>query len=342
MRSAFYTCKGVTSPKHLLNTITQLNYIQITSNEYFYDVQLHDMRKKENCVLHFRYDEQLRCTNVSVRTSYPINFDFIRDKTVSRFRSIDDSYSDIFDFRIQLAQQRWFDLTDPEVLEMLRGVPINEVLSIDPSTHVLHVAANLQKYVKYLKCTRSSSYQNANEQNIIRIGTYEEYQMNSNGQCETLMEASNTMSIEYRDCQTMIPSAEKLYTIGMWFSDLCQTCVDLPTMMNKEKWKTTKWFCDVPGRKSQKSIKQINVNELTVYRTKKSNKSYTNEELRLVKKILQEENIRNLFFDSNEEKDLEQIYQSLTKRLKASAAPSANEALQKIERAYRTICKESI
>ena len=341
MRTAFYTCKGVTSPKHLLTTITQLNYIQITSNEYYYEVQLHDMRKREKCILHFRYDEQLRCTGVSARPSVPINFDFLRKKTSSRFRLIDDSYSDIFDFRIQIVQQQSFDLNDSEVLAMLRGVPIDQVLSMDPSTHVLHIAPKLQKFVKYLKCTRSSTYRNVDEQIVIRIGTYEEYELNSSGHCESLMEASNTMTIEFRDCQTM-PRAEKLYEIGMWFSDLCQTCVDLPTMINKEKRKSTKWFCNVPGRKSHESVKQINVDQLTIYRTKKSNKSFTNEELRLVKKILQEENPRNLFFDSNEAKDRKQIYQSLIKRLKTSAVPSANEALQKVERAYRTILKEVI
>lgn len=339
MSTAFYTCKGVTSPKHLLTTITKLHYTPLSSNQYSYDVQLHGAKKDQQHIIHFQYDEQLRCTAVHCRPSYPINFDFLRDKTSSRFRSIDDSYSDIFDFRIQLSQHEFFDKTDPRVLNVLRGVPIDQVLYLDPSTHVLRIAPKLQRHVKYLKCTRSSNYQNLAEQLLISIGTYEEYQLNSNGQCELLMKASNTMTIEYLD-RTTIPSGKRLYDIGMWFSNLCQMCVDLPTRIEKEKKMMTKWFCDVLWKKSNRSIKQIDVNQLTIYRTNKSTKSYTNEELRLVKKILQEEDLRKILIDSNEEKDPEEIYQYLCKRLKTCAVPSANEALEKVERAYQIVSKE--
>ena len=153
------------------------------------------------------------------------------------------------------------------------------------------------------------------------------------------MKASNTMTIEHLDRGT-IPSGKRLYDIGIWFSNLCQTCVDLPTMIEKEKRMSTKWFCDVLWKKSNRSIKQIDVNQLTIYRTNKSTKSYTNEELRFVKKILQEEDLRKIFFDSSEDKDPEEIYQYLIKRLKTSAVPSANEALEKVERAYLIHSKE--
>jgi len=136
-----------------------------------------------------------------------MNFDFIRNKTSSIFRSSDNSYSDICDFRIQLSQTKELSKTDPNVLDILRNVPIDQVLSIDKSTHVLHVSSKLQKYVKYLKCTRSSNYQNFDEQILISIGTYEEFQLNTQGQCEPLMKASNTMTIEFLDLKN-IPSGK--------------------------------------------------------------------------------------------------------------------------------------
>jgi len=345
MKTAFYTCKGVTSPKRLLTTIMKLNYHQLSSNTFSYDIQLYGTKPNQYSIIHLLYDEQLQCSAVYFRPDFPTNFDFIRNKTLSQFRSIDDSYSDIFDFRIQLSQQKLLSKVDPDVLDILRGVPIDQVLYLDTSTHVLHVSSKLRKYVKYLKCTRSSNYQNLDEQILISIGIYEEFQLNENGQCEPLMKASNTMTIESLDLIN-IPSGKKLYDIGMWFSTLCQTCVDLPTVINKEN-KSSKWFPNVLGKKSNQSIKQINVNQLTTYKTQKSKQSYTSEELTFVRKILQEENLRNILLNSNEEKDydrneIEQRYENITKRLKTSAAPSANEALQKIERAYQILCEEFI
>jgi hypothetical protein len=335
----------VTSPKHLLTTITKLDYHQISSNTYSYDIQLYGTKNTKYSILHFQYDEQFQCQLVYFRPDYPTNFDFIRNKTSSIFRSVDNSYSDIFDFRIQLIQTKHLSKTEPDVLDILRGVPINQVLSIDPSTHVLHISSKLQKFVKYLKCTRSSNYQNLDEQILISIGTYEEFQLNTKGQCEILMKTSNTMTIELLDVVN-IPSGKKLYDIGMWFSTLCQTCVDLPTKIIAEH-KPSKWFPDVLAKKSNRSVKEINVNELTTYKTNKSKERYTNEELTLVKRILREENLRNLLLDSNEEKDydrkeIEQRYENIKKLLKTSAVPSADEALQKIEQAYQTICKEFI
>ncbi|CAF4119317.1 unnamed protein product, partial [Rotaria sp. Silwood2] len=210
LKTSFYTCKGVTSPKRLITTITKLNYHQISSNTYSYDVQLYAMKNNRDNILHFQYDEQLHCRSVYSRSDYPINFDFIRNKTSSIFRSIDDSYSDIFDFRIQLSRGRHLSKTDAIVLDALRGVPIDQVLFLDTSTHVLHVSSKLQKFVKYLKCTRSSSYQNFDDQFVISIGTYEEFQLNREGQCEPLMKSSNTMTIELLDVKT-IPSGKTLY-----------------------------------------------------------------------------------------------------------------------------------
>ncbi|CAF0983164.1 unnamed protein product [Rotaria sp. Silwood1] len=349
LKTSFYTCKGVTSPKRLITTITKLNYHQISSNTYSYEIQLYAIKNNLNTILHFQYDELFHCRSVYSRLDHPINFDFIRDKTSSLFRSIDDSYSDIFDFRIQLSRGKHLSKTDTIVLDVLRGVPIDQVLFLDTSTQILRVSSKLQKFVKYLKCTRSSSYQNVDDQFVINIGTYEEFQLNSRGQCEPLMKSSNTMTIELLDVKT-IPSGKKLYDTGMWFSTLCQTCVDLPTTtIEKNSNKSFKWFSGifVWGRRYNQSIKQMNVNQLTTYRTHQSKQTYTSEELAFIKKILREENLRNILLNTNEEKsygrkDIDQIFENIMERLKASAAPSANEAMKKVERAYRIVCKEFI
>lgn len=348
LKTAFYTCKGVTSPKHLLTTIEKLNYQQISSNTYSYDIQLYGTKTSPNSILSFQYDEKFQCRSVYYRTGFPMNFDFLRNKSSSIFRSIDDSYSDIFDFRIQLVQGNYLSKTDPNVLDILRGVPIDQVLYIDKLTHILHVTPKLQKFVKYLKCTRSSNYQNVDEQILISIGTYEEFQLNFQGQCEPLMTASNTMTIELLDLKT-IPSGKKLYDIGMWFSTLCQTCVELPSkrIENDSNKSSCKWFSDVFIKTSNQSIIQMNVNQLTTYKTQKSQQTYTNQELIFIKRILQEENLRKVLLNSSdkkhyEKKDIEQIYENIKQRLKTSTAPSANEALKKVDRAFQTICKEFV
>jgi len=338
IKTAFYTCKGVSSPKHLLTTLIKHNYHQISSNIYSYDIQLYGTKTNPYPILHFQYDEQFQCQSIYYRPDYPINFDFIRNKTSSIFRTIDDSYADIFDFRIQLTQQKSLLKTDLNVLDTLRDVPINQVLFLDKSTHILHVSSKLQKFVRYLKCTRSSNYQNFDEQILISMGTYEEFQLNNQGKCELLMQASNTMTIEILDLTKNL-SGEKLYNIGMWFSTLCQTCVDLPSTIDN---KSSKWFSDIFKNKSNQSIKRINVNQLTTYKTQKSELSYTNEELIFVKKILQEENLENILLNTNENKDIEKIYQDIKNRLKISVVPSANEALKKVERAYRAISNKSV
>ncbi|CAF0877064.1 unnamed protein product [Rotaria sp. Silwood1] len=128
------------------------------------------------------------------------------------------------------------------------------------------------------------------------------------------------------------------------------TCVDLPTTtIEKNSNKSLKWFSGifVWGRRYNQSIKQMNVNQLTTYRTHQSKQTYTSEELAFIKKILREENLRNILLNTNEEKsygrkDIDQIFENIMERLKASAAPSANEAMKKVERAYRIVCKEFI
>ncbi|CAM4744630.1 unnamed protein product [Rotaria magnacalcarata] len=347
LKTSFYTCKGVTSPKRLLTTITKLDYHQISSNTYSYEVQLHGVKNNAGSIIQFQYDQQFYCNSVFFRQDYPINFDFIRNKTSSVFCSIDDSYSDIFDFRIQLARGKKLSKTDPFVLDTLRGVPIDRVLYIDTKTQLLHVSSKLKKFVKYLKCIRSSSYQNFDDQFIIHIGTYEEFQLNSQGECEPLMKASNTMTIELLDVKTK-PSGKKLYDTGMWFSTLCQTCVDLPTTAIGElSSKSCKWFSSIFGwgKKYNQSVTQMNVSQLTTYKTHQSNATYTSEELALVKRILSEENLQNVLLNRNKEKsndrnDIEQTFEDIMKILKATVAPSANEAIKKVERAYRLICKE--
>ncbi len=83
------------------------------------------------------------------------------------------------------------------------------------------------------------------------------------------------MTIEILDIKKNL-SGEKLYNIGMWFSTLCQTCVDLPSTILTIDNKYSKWFSGIFKNKFNQSIKQINVNQLTTYKTQKSNKSYTN------------------------------------------------------------------
>ena len=347
IKTAFYTCKGVTSPKRLITEITKLNYQQISSNRYAYDVQLYGMKHNRYNVIHFQYDERFQCRSIYCRTNSQINFDFIRQKTSSMFYSIDDSYSDIFDFRIQLSQGKNLSKSDPNVLDILRGVPVDQVLYLDESTQVLYVSSKLQKFVRYLKCTRSSCYQNFDDDFVIHIGTYEEFQLNTKGQCEQLMTASNTMTIEVTDVKT-IPSGKKLYDTGIWFSTLCQTCVDLRTTTTEQgSERYCKWFSGVFQREKNRnqSIKPMSVNQLTTYKKQRSQQTYTNEELAFVKKILREENLRNVLLNTNDDKSynkkyVEERYESMTRRLKRSAAPSVNDALAKINRAYHLICKE--
>lgn len=346
LKTSFYTCKGVTSPKQLLSTIVKQNYESICSNAYTYEIQIYGKINDVNSVLHFQYNEDFECQSVFHRMDFPVNFDFIRDKTASQFRSIDESYSDIFDFRVQLVRQKEFSKTDPKVLQTLRDVPIDQVLSMDPSTQMLHVTSKLQKFVKYFRCTRSNNYQNLSEHILISIGSYEEFQLNHRGQCQSLMKASNTMVIEFLDMQTP-PSAKKLFDIGMWFSSLCQTCVDLPTVAaHQMNMPTFKWFCDVVKKRSyQSSVKSMGVNELTTYKTQKSQQTYTHEELKFVKHILREENLREIFIKSDD--TIEQIdtlnekYKDITNRLRNSEVPSAKLALKKVDRAYHLIMKES-
>ncbi|CAF4435440.1 unnamed protein product, partial [Adineta steineri] len=80
-RTSFYTCKGVTSPKRLITSITKLNYRQICSNQYSYEIQIHGTKNNQYPILYFQYDEQFQCRSVYYRPDYPINFDFSRNKT---------------------------------------------------------------------------------------------------------------------------------------------------------------------------------------------------------------------------------------------------------------------
>ncbi|CAF0973958.1 unnamed protein product [Adineta ricciae] len=345
-KSSFYTCKGVTTPKTLVNTILKENYRQVCSNIYSYDIQLYGRKAYPHSTLHFQYDEQCQCRSVYYQLDYPTNFNFIRDKTSSRFRSTDNSYADIFDFRIQLVQGKYLANTDPNVLEILRGVPINNVLSFDPSTHAIQISPQLQKHVKYFKCTRSTKYQNSDDSILISMSTYEEFQMTKNGFWEPLMTASNTMNIEFLNAN-YIPSGKKLYDTGMWFSTLCQACVELPsaTIKNAHRKKARRWFSDVLFFKQDQSITKINVDQLTRYTTNKTQKSFTSEELAFVKRILLEENTRAIFFDANESqtytmKELQQRFVDLQKKLQANAAPSAGRALTKVHDAYQAIMKQ--
>ena len=109
---------------------------------------------------------------------------------------------------------------------------------------------------------------------------------------------------------------------------------------------TFKWFCDVVKKRSyQSSVKSMGVNELTTYKTQKSQQTYTHEELKFVKHILREENLREIFIKSDD--TIEQIdtlnekYKDITNRLRNSEVPSAKLALKKVDRAYHLIMKES-
>lgn len=329
--------------------MTKLNYHQISSNKYSYDVQLYGVKNNVRTVVHFQYDEQFHCLSIYFRQDHPINFDFIRNKTSSIFCSIDDSYADIFDFRIQLSHGKILSRTDPIVLNALHDVPIDEVLFMDSTTHVLRIAPKLQKFVKYLKSTRSSSYQIPNEPYVIHIGTYEEFQLNNQCQVELVMKASNMMTIESLESAS-IQSGKTLYDIGIWFSTLCQSCVDLSaTRTGKMDNKSCKWFASVLGsrKKYNRSMKQMDVTQLTTYKAQKSKKTYTNEELAFVRRILREENLRDIFLNGDVEKPfdrkhLEGLFQDIMKRLKKCAAPSTDYAMKKVERAYQLVCEELI
>ena len=345
IKTAFYTCKGVTTPKRLVTALTKLNYTQVSSNVYSYDIQLASIKNNPPVVLHFEYDERFQCHSIFSRQGFPINFDFIRDKSASRFTAIDHSYADMFDFRVQLVPSTHLTSTDPLVLKVLQGVPLDQLLFIDKSTGLLFVAPKLRPFVKYLKCTRSSDYQSSEEQIIISMGTYEEYQVNKEGLFETSMRAENTMTIEFLDRQAM-PSAKQFFDLGMWFSDLCQTCVDLSasTLKRRNGRRDCKWFSDI-WVFAKKNRTTRNVNELTTYRATKKNQTYNNEELALVKTILAEDDLRKILIDPTDdttvdEKDVKRTYESLRKRLENSAAPAADRALGKLEQAYRLIYED--
>lgn len=259
----------MTTPKKLLATITTLNYRQVSSNVYSYGIQLHGSKKSPYSVLLFRYDENLRCQSVSHQASFPTNFNFIRDKLSSKFQSTDYSYADVFDFRVQLTQDQALSPNDPHVLETLRGVPIDSVLSFEPSTRVLHISPKLRKFVKYFKCTRSTTYENPDERILLSIGIYEEFQLNRYGQCEPLMTASNTMTMEFLNTASL-PSAKVLYDTGTWFSTLCQACVELPSasLGSVETRGSNRWFSGIAAfrKKRDRFVAAVNVNELTKYK----------------------------------------------------------------------------
>lgn len=297
---------------------------------YSYDVQLYSMRKDQSVTLHFLYDEHFQIREVVYRPTSPINFDFIRDKSSSEFQSIDHSYSDIFDFRIQLQQIEMLSKDDPHVRDVLHGVPIDEVLFLDKSDWNLYVSSSLRKFVKYIRCTRSNKYLNEDQQMTIHIGSYEEYRLNEHGICQLIMKAENTMTIELFKVKN-VPSAEKLYDLGMWFSSLCQTCVDLPSSNINYKFPYRhRWFCDVLHRKKvTHSLKRVHVNQLS--------HAYNTEQLALVKRILHEDDPYKLFSNSNNQERLKKEYQKLKKQLEYSGVPSADQALNKLQRALNTI-----
>jgi hypothetical protein len=329
--------------------LTRANYIQVSSNKYLYDVQLYPAKKGLKEILHFYYDEHFRCQSVFYHSTKPINFDFIRDKSSSVFRSIDDSYSDMFDYRLQLVRTKHLNKTDPLVRIVLRNVPINQVLSIDPTNQMLYIAERLRPFVKHFKCTFINTYKKTNEDIAIKIGTYEEYQMDENGICQTSMKAENTMTIEILNHATSYPTGEKLHDIGMWFSSLCQTCVDLPakTRITNTLHQSCQWFSDISfyARWYERRSKEIEARQLTVYKTKDTNRVYTSDEITLVKRILRQDNLKNLLVDANDSnpldrKAIDEKYETITKRLKDCAAPFANKAMQKIQRAYQLLCDD--
>ena len=348
LKTSFYTCKGVTSPKGLLASLIKENYQQTSSNTYSYDIQLYRRKGKSNSILHFQYDEHFQCRSVFRRPDSPVNLDFIRDKSSSRFRSIDDSYADMFDFRIQVVPAVHLSTTDPLVLEVLQGVPIDQVLLVDRSSHVLHIAPKLHRYVKYLKCTHSSRYHNFDHQLLISMGTYEEFHLNDRGVCEPVMKAENTMTIEYLD-RTTVPDGKQLYNLGMWFSTLCQTCVDASASIPKKSdlTESSRWFSGLSAfaEKYDRSVRKVHVTQLTTYKTAENTKSYNNEDLTFVKKILQEEDLRRVLLDSRggqlrDRKRADEVFDDIQQRLRSTGVPSAQKALSKVERAYALVCED--
>ena len=348
IKSAFYTCKGVTSPKRLITTLHKLNYRPIMSNYFTYDIQLYVDRNRSNFVLHFQLDEQFRCRTVSSHPAFPSNFDFIRDKSSSLFRSIDDSYADMFDFRLQLTYTKHLPKDDPLVLKTLQKVSIDEILFFDRTNEVLRIAPKLRRNVKYLKCNRSNQHQNDDEQIRISIGSYEEYTWDQQGICRASMKAENTMTIELLD-QNKLNSAQKLYDVGLWFSNLCQSCVDvsLSTALSKNPTKSLRWFSAMAifARKYNKATKQINVKQLTTYKGAESNRSYTSEDMSWLRKIMREGDLKDLFsnFDGTipvDRKEVDQRFHSLNKRLELFPKALSGKASKKVMRAYRLVCQE--
>ena len=348
LKTSFYTCKGVTSPKGLLASLIKENYQKASSNGYSYDIQLYSKKGKTHRILHFQYDEHFQCRAVYCRPESPANLDFIRDKSSSRFRSIDDSYADVFDFRIQIVPAVHLSTTDPLVLDVLQGVPIDQVLVADRSSHVLHIAPKLHKFVKYLKCTHSSRYQNFEQQFLISMGTYEEFHLNDRGVCEQVMKAENMMTIEYLDRKS-VPDGKQLYNLGMWFSTLCQTCVDASasTLKKSDLVESSRWFSGISAfaERYDRSVRKLHVTQLTTYKTTKNTKSYNNQDLTFVKKILQEEDLRRVLLDSSggqlhERKRIDEVFDHIQRRLRTTGAPSAQQALAKVERAYALLCQD--
>lgn len=318
-----------------------MKYEKLATNTFSYDIQIKAGKPDQGQILHLQYNENLQCVSAHFRSQYPINFDFIRDKTVSRCRSTDDSYLDIFDFRIQLTQCEMLQKTDPRVLSFLRGVPIDEVLSMDKTTKCLQVSPVLRNHIRYSKCNRSDNYRNVEEQVLISIGTYEEYQLNSFGVCQVSMKAENTMTIEL--IGDGMYTAEKLYNIGMWFSDLCRLSMDFTvSKKNKENRKPFRWFCDVPAfsKKSTSIITEKNAYHLTTYKIGQQRQAYTKEDFNFVRNILQHQDLREMFLlitdkkDFADENDIEDAFETVRKRLAKSDVPGAERALRKFHQAF--------
>lgn len=339
IKTSFYSSKGVSSPKNLLKTVIRQGFSRSSLNTYSYDVQFFVQKKDQSNTFHLRYDEHLRCYEIIHRTTSPINFDFIRDKSSSAFRSIDDSYADMFDFRIQIQQTQKLTKDDPTVLSVLQGVPIDEVLYMDEKNFNLHVATILRQSVKYMKCIRSSKYIIPDASIAISIGSYEEFRLNQQGICESTMKSENTMTIELIDVQT-IPTAEKLYDLGMWFSSLCQTSVDQPTNNSTAGLNhrtRSRWFSQVfDAWKKNRTVKKRRIDELTRYTTQKSNQYYTNEDLAFVKHIIYTNDWLN-FVPPHRPDQLSEEFNKLIKRLKSIQIPLAVEAQKRVENKYLSL-----
>ena len=312
-------------------------------NVYSYDVQLYSMRKDQSVTYHILYDEHLHFLDVLYRPTSPINFDFIRDKSSSKYQSIDHSYSDLFDFRIQLQQIQILSADDPNVRDVLHGVDIDQVLYMDKNDCNLYISSPLRQFVKYIRCTRSNRYLNEDDQITINIGSYEEYRLNGHGICQLIMKSENTMTIELLNMKN-VPSAEKLYHLGMWFSSLCQTCVDLPSShIDQKSSYRHQWFSNILHRKKKnQTLKRVHVDQLTQYTGSKLNQVYNSEQLALVTRILHEDHLEKIFSNLNNnqlnnQNLLKKEFQKLKKQLEYSAVPSADQALNKLQQAYHTI-----